>query len=73
MLLDRGASVKVGPNFPPLLPLAASIGSEGVMSLLLKHPELQINEADEHGFTALMNAAEAGNPIMVQMLLDASK
>ena len=42
--------------------------SKLVMTILLQHPQLDINIANEHGLTALHYAASIGNYIAIKML-----
>jgi ankyrin repeat protein len=49
--------------------LAAHDGHEGVVKLLLSHPEIQVNMVEEDGWVALMLAAENGHEKIVEHLL----
>ncbi|KAH6909890.1 ankyrin repeat-containing domain protein [Coprinopsis sp. MPI-PUGE-AT-0042] len=49
--------------------LAASAGHEGVVTLLLAHPKIQVNVVDDGRWSALMLAANYGHERIVTLLL----
>ena len=71
MLLDAGAD----PNVPThahktALSWAATEGSEESISLLFKHPSIDLDIPDMSDQTPLLRAADAGHTKSVRMLLD---
>ncbi|KAH6909837.1 hypothetical protein BKA70DRAFT_1274960 [Coprinopsis sp. MPI-PUGE-AT-0042] len=49
--------------------IAAHKGHEGVATLLLAHPEIQVNLVDEDKWSALIFAASKGHEGVVELLL----
>jgi TonB family protein len=70
VLLAGAAPAAQDPNLQ--LRDAAASGQDGTVRYLLSRTEqLEVDAADEAGWTPLMHAADAGHGIVVQLLLDA--
>lgn len=70
MLVEAGADPNGMPNNPPL-GSAAFRGYSRVVQYLLAQPEIEVDQQDIDGLTALWCAAKNGSVWMVDMLLEA--
>ncbi|PGH10523.1 hypothetical protein AJ79_05451 [Helicocarpus griseus UAMH5409] len=74
LLAHEGTDVNVTCMFEslpdcPALCLAAAVGFEAGVEMLLAHPGIEINSENKHGVTALGIAAERGHARIVEILL----
>ena len=70
LLLDAGADPNIGNEHGETpLGCAADMADEDKMDLLLAHPSIDINKADERGISPLLRAAACGYTKCVRILL----
>ncbi|XP_046649308.1 serine/threonine-protein phosphatase 6 regulatory ankyrin repeat subunit A-like [Daphnia pulicaria] len=71
-LLEKGANPNIFANkgVSPLHVAATQSDGDAMFDLLLAHDKINVDDVDEHGFTALHWAALASNVIAVQKLLE---
>lgn len=71
-LIDNGADPNKKIKYDNSTPLmkACYANHDAIITILLAHPKLNVNEQDIHGRTALMFAAQSNNLQAVQKLLD---
>ena len=60
---------KIDDNTPPALTVAAMNGCVGVVSLMLSHPRVDVNQQGRDTKTALHSAALHGNAVVVRLFL----
>ncbi|XP_067134797.1 putative ankyrin repeat protein RF_0381 [Centruroides vittatus] len=71
-LLDKGSDVNAqDPNGDTALHIAAGRGYTECVSILLKHPEIEINKQNLGGYTPLMCSVDSSFTRIVKILLDA--